>query len=218
MSRTVSPTGRHYVTYDPEQVHEQLWSRFSGASGWDVGANTGQSVARMVGQFGHVTAFEPCWQSFAELAEDWDANPRVTLVQSAVGDAIGKLELSVRPAAIAGGQLVAADMPVTAQGWWAGETGRVTVPCTTLDAEAAVRGKPDFIKVDTEGGERRVLAGARGVIAAGCSWLIEFHSPRLRAACLKALGRCYVWEQVRHPEAKGDPARDDNGWLLAWPA
>jgi FkbM family methyltransferase len=219
VSRTVSPTGRPYATYDPEEVHDRIWGGFSGATGWDIGANEGQSVDRMVTQFGHVLAFEPAWESFVRLAADWAGDPRVDVFRLAAGAEPGWLELSVCPHAIEGGQLIATHMiadPGTDNPWFSNEVSRRTVGCVTLDLVAELRGEvPDFVKIDTEGGEADILRGACVLVTGGkTDFLVEFHSPRLRREC-EALLRGYAIERVRNPGFAGDPDLDANGWLRA---
>jgi FkbM family methyltransferase len=220
MSRTVSPTGRPYATYDPVEVHDQIWEGFSGHAGWDIGANEGQSVDRMVTQFEHVLAFEPAEESFAKLAADWAGHPRVEVFSLACGAEVGRLELSVCPHAIEGGQLVAAHMignPDVTNPWFSNETGRRTVTCVTLDLVAALRWEvPDFVKIDTEGGEADVLRGAAGLVAGGeTDFLVEFHSPSLRRECEELLAG-YDIEYVANPGHTAGPDPDGNGWLKAW--
>ena len=49
------------------------------------------------------------------------------------------------------------------------------VEAVTLDCLAAKYGEPDFIKVDVEGAEAMVLAGATAECFRRCRWLIEVH-------------------------------------------
>jgi FkbM family methyltransferase len=218
VSRTVSPSGRAYATCDPEEVHDRIWEGFSGHTGWDVGANEGQSVDRMVTQFDRVLAFEPAGESFAKLRADWGRDPRVRVFQLAVASQPGSLELSVCSHAIEGGQLVWPHMltdPEVTDPWFSNEVSRRTVNCVSLDLVAALRSVPDFVKIDTEGGEADILRGAGTLLASGkTDFLVEFHSPALRRECLSLL-RGYAVEWVRNPGCTGDPDTDGNGWLRA---
>jgi FkbM family methyltransferase len=76
------------------------------------------------------------------------------------------------------------------------------VPATTLDAfvadRAAAIGRPRAIKIDVEGAEDLVLAGARGLLAhaAPPALLVELHEPRAGAAVIGRLtehGFSHAW-------------------------
>ncbi len=207
MSRTHAPSGRLYVTQDPEEVHDRLWERFGGAVGWDIGAHQGQSTDRMVKQFEQVVALEPATESFAFLDQEWGNHTQVTVLNKAAAAHDGVMYLSVRDTPISGGQLVAIDLPEVGT-WWGTTTGIRKVECVTLDSLAAEYGFPDFVKIDTEGGEVGVLAGAATVIDHGCDWLIEYHSHALREQCRRMLGRGYALEDIPCP------GKEDNGWLV----
>jgi FkbM family methyltransferase len=227
--RTVNAhTGRPYATADQDEVADRMWSAFTGAMGWDIGANDGQSVDRMLDLgFEYVVALEPAAESFGPLSDNWGHDDRVELLNIAAADHDGTMELSVRSFPIrASGQLVATHMPdetgLRFSQWWDDTIGDRTVACTTLDTLRAGYGPPDLVKVDTEGGEELILAGARELIAErAASWLIEFHSPKLRRACtalLEAGGYQVDWMRNPHDVADhDDPELDVNGWIQARP-
>jgi FkbM family methyltransferase len=206
---------------DPPEVSARLWAGFKGGTGWDVGANCGQSVPEMRARFSRVVSFEPCQESFDHAKSVF---PDAEMYRVAVTDHDGDVDLALIEGEQADtGQLVS---PGThGMEWDPGdwESSRVqvrTVPGRTLDTLAEALGQPDFVKVDTEGHELRVLQGARQVLAAGkTSWLVEFHTPGLMDACaalLQAAG-CTV-EVVRHPHYV--PYTDmwfQHGWLRAKP-
>jgi FkbM family methyltransferase len=227
MSRTVNErTGRPYATADQDEVADRMWSRFSGVTGWDVGANDGQSVDRMLDLgFQHVVALEPAYESFGPLQLNWGGDERVTLLNVAAADHDGTTELSVRPFPIsASGQLVATHMPdepgLRFSQWWDSPIQNRAVPCVTLDSLAGQYGEPDLVKIDTEGGEELILRGAPGLLAKRtASWLIEFHSPKLRRAVIAMLDGYQVdWMRNPHDVAHhDDPELDVNGWVQARP-
>jgi FkbM family methyltransferase len=202
------PNGQPYVTYDDPRIHEQVWEPFRGSMGWDVGANQGQSVQEMLNHFQTVVAYEPAWESYNVLAEDWSDNDRVYVRHEALSDHIGDLYLSERVRAMPEGQLIASDMPIVPGTWWEGEVRTREVPCTTLDFEASVYGTPDFIKIDVEGGELSVLAGASNLLSRNdVSWLVEWHSLDLRQGIMDIFGD-RITKEIVNPRTL-----EDNGWF-----
>lgn len=124
----------------------------------DIGANLGVyclPMARLVGQTGHVFAYEPGSETRALLERSRELNAAVNLD-------ILPFALSDRERE---GRLVfGGSSELNALGnSGAGETVRIT----TLDSEDATRGwpSPDFIKVDAEGEEERILVGGRNFFA-----------------------------------------------------
>ena len=125
----------------------------------DVGANYGLytlTCAQRVGTAGRVWAYEPASLPRSCLAHSLAANglSGVRLFGRALSDHVGTARLGVS----ANAELNSLNLP--------GGSGE-TVPLTTLDAEAAVWDRPvDFLKLDAEGEEVRILAGARAFFAA----------------------------------------------------
>lgn len=212
---------------DPPEVEAQLWAGLRGELAWDVGANYGQSLIHLKKCFSEIWSFEPAEESFAVLQREWSADPQVSLWQVAVSDHEGTLETSVRAQSIAKGELViVADMPE--QDWnlpawaalpWGTETARRSVECITLDGLLAREKRaPDLIKVDTEGHEAQVLAGAQYILATGHpDWLIECHGVAYGAACTEALTAAgYDPELIRHPHYAPEGRMWNNHyWLKA---
>lgn len=219
MTRVIGPSRVFYETNDPPEVHNRLWDEFSGYLAFDIGANYGQSLRAMVtaGRFRKAVACEPSYEAFAVASSEFGSDRRVTLLQTAVGDIFGVVELSVCEGAIAGGELLPPDMVGNSpDSWWSGEIARRSVPCTTLDLLAADHGMPDMVKVDTEGSEVRVLRGA-GALLGHTEWLVEWHSPALREQCKEILAG-YRLEEISYPYPGGRPPYEgepQNGWLKA---
>ena len=123
---------------------------------YDVGANIGLYAlwaARLVGPAGEVHAFEPVPRTAALLASfvSQNAADNVRVVQAAVGASGGTVSLATVPGASGLAQVAA--------------TGEVSAPMTTLDAYARRHRPPRLVKIDVEGHEVAVLAGARELLA-----------------------------------------------------
>jgi FkbM family methyltransferase len=129
-----------------------------GMTAIDIGANLGVyalPIARLVGPNGRVFAYEPGSEARALLKESRDINVAFNLE-------IFDLALSDRERD--GHLLVGASSELNTLGDdGAGEL----VHITTLDIENSKRGwlPPDFIKIDAEGEEERILAGGRDFFA-----------------------------------------------------
>ena len=125
----------------------------------DVGANVGYFTMLMasVARQGVVHAFEPLPLNVALIAASTGLNrfTNIRLNQTAVGDAPGEVEFAE-----------AADSAYSSMHDTGrkGVEARFTVPVTTLDAYFG-GGAVDVLKVDVEGAEALVMAGARALLA-----------------------------------------------------
>lgn len=207
---------------DPVEVRDRLWRGFRGRTGWDVGANCGQTILEMAFDFDRILAFEPCVPSYCEARKLVNLHGlHAEVFNVALSDHDGKLELAY-PAQeqLETGQLVTPGlkgMEWEPADWDAVE--RVPVTCLMADTMADIHGFPDFIKVDTEGHEVSVLLGAAGIIARRCTdFLVEFHSPENHKACEQAMSHAgYSVEVVRHPHYREDsPMWHQHGWVRAF--
>jgi FkbM family methyltransferase len=209
---------------DPDQ--ERLWAGVSGAFGWDIGANSGESLVRMSRLFSRVLCAEPALESFAALRRtaaclgDCD----ITLLPGALAAHDGFLRMSAREQPILTGQLtpdVAGHEPPDGDwGSWGPPVEVREIPCLTADTIARQYGLPDFIKVDTEGHEVMVLAGARKLLAdpRPPGWLIEFHSRELYDDCRQTLARAGYAQiaTLRHPGYEPySQLWHQHGWIRA---
>jgi FkbM family methyltransferase len=152
----------------------------SGDVVYDVGANAGfftLIAARLVGPSGRVVAFDPAPENCQSVREQVALNgyaPFATAVQKALGGGAGRATFSFATSGSPMGHLGGAGK---------GERS-VEVEVTTLDDAVAAHGAPTFIKLDVEGAEGDVMAGARGLLASGAArpaWLIELHNPQCEA-------------------------------------
>lgn len=206
---------------DPPAIHHQLWDGAGGSLAFDVGTNCGQSLPDMATRFDVVIGFEPCTESYEQAARNF---PATEILSLAVSDHDGEVLLALIEGEQADtGQLVSPGthgMEWDPGDWDGGNVAYRRVSSRTLDTLVLTFGRPDFVKVDTEGHEYRVLLGAPKLLAGlATRWLIEFHNPDLYARCKELLERAgYEVETVRHPHyAPGTAMWHQHGWIRAWP-
>lgn len=179
---------RHKARALPAQLIAVL-ERFGITCVLDVGANVGQYAAqlRQWGYPGRIVSFEPVADAHAVLhqraARDpaWLVTPRM-----AIGDRDGEVEIEVSAESDMSSILPQSDLlrrisPSSAV------RRREVVPIRRLDGAAEGYLKPEdriFLKIDTQGFEPQVLAGARGLL------------PRLEGVQLEmSLVACYEGER-----------------------
>jgi FkbM family methyltransferase len=140
----------------------------SGSTVLDIGANQGLYARTMLARGARVYAFEPNPEMAQFLSQNL-RNPRLEVMQKAVADRCGTVDfhIDLRPGvgAVASSVHRLDDLQ--------GVTKQITVECTTVDAFCSERGiRPQFIKVDVEGGEREAFAGARETIARNAPFMV----------------------------------------------
>ena len=144
---------------------------------FDVGANAGQYALTMraLGYGGEIVSFEPSAEAFQLLASRAADDPRWTTVNCALGERQGNATLHVSANSQSSSLLpmlprhLAAD-PSSVY------TGDQSVPISTLAAEIDQRLGDDgrlFVKVDTQGSERAVVAGTGRGIDRVVGWQVE---------------------------------------------
>lgn len=146
--------------YEPELASLRQFVS-EGDSVIDVGAHHGAytvALARLVGPTGHVLAFEPASRSAATLLRNIELNElsNVEVKQAALGNTPGSGRLSLHSDS-SRNQLA----PKTSSPKFANRTESVAV--LTLD-EAARRRPVKYLKIDVEGAEALVLAGATRIL------------------------------------------------------
>jgi FkbM family methyltransferase len=124
----------------------------------DVGANIGNWTSHFltISQNARIFAFEPSTAAFAELQARFAGDKRVTPVNFALGDSIGTKTLySDLPGSALASLL---DLQVSYEQVFSFQQ---ETECTTIDIFCHDYGiQPQVIKLDVEGYERTVLAGA----------------------------------------------------------
>jgi FkbM family methyltransferase len=178
----------------------------------DVGANIGlYSIlgASRVGDAGRVWAFEPSRESYDRLLRNLELNRCgcVQPIQAALGDAPNRSSTLLSDAGYGDAYRY---LSPASEHESRGASGEV-VRETTLDACAAEYGinRIDFIKIDVEGGEYRVLLGAKETLSANQNVRVVFESEAdwcERAGCrqqdafelLRSAGfRLYAWDRAK---------------------
>ncbi len=147
----------------------------------DIGANAGfytLAFSRLVGSSGHVWAFEPLAENMHNLSRHVRLNRigNATLVQIAVADKTEILAFDVAPS--------------NSMGRISDKEGSYWVPAASID-ELISRGLiplPDLIKLDVEGAESRVLAGAHSLLRRHRTvFLIALHGEAQMRGCPRIL-------------------------------
>jgi len=129
---------------------------------YDVGANAGFFTilaARVVGTTGRVLSFEPFAENAESIREQIDINSlrQCDLFVKAVSDRSGTANFAAGEHNALGHLSSPAFAPV-------GEGKELTVQTVTLDEVAAGNPFPNLIKIDVEGAETQVLAGAHSLL------------------------------------------------------
>lgn len=128
----------------------------------DIGANIGvlaMAMSRVAGAQGRVLAIEPQPRVYCLLTEALRMNgcENATSMQALVLDRCGVAKLCVSTATPLGvGSSVAGDGSMGAE---------LLVPAVTIDALFEAPATVDYVKIDAEGAERTILAGAADVLA-----------------------------------------------------
>lgn len=164
-----------------------------GAVFYDIGANAGffsAIAARVVGFGGRVYAFEPEPDNLEALRDVIALNglSRCEALALAVSDLDGELDFQT------GGEnsFVAHLGPARAPG-----ERTLRVASTTLDTFVRGHAPPTVVKIDVEGAEGQVLAGAEELIARGTLFLIELHGEECARAVQAPLTRAgYTFEEL----------------------
>jgi FkbM family methyltransferase len=134
----------------------------------DVGAARGgyATELREFGYTGRIVSFEPLAAAYADLARASAGDPRWDARNTALGDSTGRHEIHVASNSDSSSLLPMADQH-RASSPDIQMVGTETIDVTTLDAvadEVLVDARAPFLKIDTQGFERAVLAGAERTV------------------------------------------------------
>lgn len=138
--------------------------------GFDVGANEGQTACELRRIFpeAKIHCFEPHGPAFRTLQQKLGGDPNICLEQVAFGDHKGEATLYENAESVTNSLLPNAPEAHTSQpAAYAIPTGQSTVAVTTLDDFCGERAIShlDFLKIDSQGYDLRILQGARKHLA-----------------------------------------------------
>lgn len=180
---------------------------------WDIGAHKGfvtLAASRMVGPTGTVVAAEPSSRNrwFIERHLEWNDIGNVQVVGTALSGERGRASFGGTGDSLA---------------YTLGE-GNEMVAVRTIPGLMEERSlpRPDVIKIDAEGQEAAILAGAGPALAGDTGLLISVHGRAMHGACtslLKARGfRIFEsWEMARCSDDSGQPWTSDYDLLAVGP-
>jgi FkbM family methyltransferase len=157
--------------YEPETMAAiRTWVK-PGMTVLDIGAHTGfvtLYLADQVGETGHVLGFEPSPDNFRLLEKNVRSNslPQVRLFPLALSDRSGTAALTRNPINDGGHSIGNQHQNPDMAGWDLEEL-KIQVPTRSLDDWLAEQDVDhvDFIKIDVEGAEGLVFAGARELLS-----------------------------------------------------
>ena len=163
LSRAVYISG----TYEPNTLTVLKALTPTGGVFLDIGANVGVvtlAAAAWVGPLGRVFSFEPSEREFGRLLDNLHGNQleHVVAVRAAVADAEGEITLQVATDEFAGLNTIGTEFSYAGVG-----TERLErLEAITVDAFASEHqlSRIDVMKIDVEGAEGAVLAGASQVL------------------------------------------------------
>ena len=163
---------RNFEHHGKRLLVEQLQSRRVDVV-FDIGANSGQFAARLrrAGYEGRIVSFEPLLRPFSVLESKASEDPLWDCKRCALGEVDG--EISINVAGNAGKSSSVLPMMKNHQDAdpEANYIGAEQVPIYRFDSIAQEFVRPAdvlFLKIDTQGFEKQVLAGSQAMLSAGC--------------------------------------------------
>jgi len=173
----------HLQLDDPPQVAEfaefmRAINAYRSPLFFDIGCHFGLfsfAVVDRCGNASRAVAIDPSGLACAmvrRIAETNGWGSKIQVLCAAAGSQRGEIEMIDAGATSAGYFVLPTDQPAR---------DRVRVPVRTIDDLAAEVGPPDLIKIDVEGFEGEVLAGAEKTLDQGrCLLFLEMHNRLMR--------------------------------------
>ncbi len=166
-------------TYEPEMREAVVRAVAPNGIFFDVGAHAGYYsllASRLVGAKGRVVAFEPDPRNIDCLKQHLQLNgaANVSVVEAAVADVAGAAKFAPETSGF-GGTL--------------SPTGSAVVQTVTIDAlvDIGALPAPNYLKIDAEGAEFRVICGARKVLrTVRPTVFLATHGPAAERQCFNA--------------------------------
>jgi len=152
---------------------------------YDVGANFGQMAlpfGKWVGPRGRVIAVEPVPANVRQLRDNVALNSasNIIVVEAALSDRAGVASFLLDPEKARMGKLEDCEPTYNE---FCRRDEKFEVATVRLDDLIAEYGRPDFVKIDVEGGARGVLAGAEEMLRKSRPDIyLELHGPQEQAA------------------------------------
>lgn len=142
----------------------------------DVGANIGEwstSIAEL-GRAQHIIAFEPIPEVFHKLESNTKSFPQIECINSAVGAQVGEITLNVEESSDSMSSVLTMRDEMRPIFGITGKTPRqIKVPMTTLDDTLKKYPEISLLKIDVQGYEPEVLAGAHATLKRTKALMIE---------------------------------------------
>jgi FkbM family methyltransferase len=176
-----------------------------GATYVDVGAHTGFFVlcaARLVGVQGRIFALEPDPANFANLSRNIELNSLTQVEALQIAAWSSRTTLNLSRAGTASGL---SEGRVSEQATRDGASPEASFATPGVPLDEVVAEVSGLIKIDVEGAEMDVLAGAHRLLSARQSvWAVECHTRPLAESVEKTFRNLgYVVERVGRPDTAG---------------
>jgi FkbM family methyltransferase len=178
----------------------------------DVGANEGAYTAWLADRFEQVHAFDPNPQTLGALRRQVCDRGNVRLIETAVSNESGFMRINLYPCSEHASAYTDMGLDTGSRG---GVVDTITVPAVALD-DLGYQDQPvDFAKIDTEGAEAAILAGAFETLEANrprC--IVEVHSFDNIEGCRSIFHRA-GYTDVQHLPHPHSGVHPGHCWLIA---